>query len=133
MIKALIYGGRDWDNQPLMNAVLNYVHREYVFTSIINGGQVSRRVDDREHLYGADWQASVWASGNKILVDWYYANWTLGKRAGPMRNERMLYIGKPTLGVEFPGGKGTAHMRGLLDRAGVSVIEAKGLLALVQR
>jgi hypothetical protein len=39
------------------------------------------------------------------------AEWeSLGRKAGPIRNQRMLTEGKPALVVAFPGGKGTANM-----------------------
>jgi len=34
----------------------------------------------------------------------------LGKKAGPLRNQRMLDEGKPDLVVAFPGGGGTKDM-----------------------
>ena len=34
----------------------------------------------------------------------------LGKKAGPLRNQRMLDEGKPNLVVAFPGGGGTKDM-----------------------
>jgi hypothetical protein len=52
------------------------------------------------------------------------------KSAGILRNIEMLkYLieGKEECcGVQFPGGKGTAHMRSLLDKAGVKVYEYMG-------
>jgi hypothetical protein len=52
------------------------------------------------------------------------AEWeTLGRKAGPIRNERMLTEGKPDLVVAFPGGRGTAHMTRLAREAGVEVVE----------
>lgn len=120
MTNALIYGGRDWDNQPAMSDFLGRLHGAYRFTRVINGGQVSR---ERGRLWGADWQAAVWAQSHKIEVLYFYANWHLdGKAAGPIRNARMLSAGRPDVGVEFPGGKGTRDMRNRLIRAGIPIV-----------
>lgn len=123
-MKAIIYGGRDWDNQQTMNAALDRIHAEMPITLVLNGAQVSRRDG---HLFGADWQADVWATSRGIPVQRFFANWTgEGKAAGPLRNQRMAEA-RPTLGVQFPGGKGTRDMRRRLDAAGVRVIEVSAL------
>jgi hypothetical protein len=45
------------------------------------------------------------------------AEWErLGRKAGPIRNQRMLEEGKPDLVVAFPGGTGTAGMMGSRGR-----------------
>lgn len=52
------------------------------------------------------------------------ADWEdLGRKAGPIRNQRMLDDGRPELVVAFPGGPGTAHMCRIAREAGVEVIE----------
>ena len=120
-MKVLIFGGRDFDDQPYMNAVLDRLHAIWKFTSVINGGQVSRASN---RLFGADWQASVWASAHGMPPRYFYANWSgEGKAAGPLRNQRMA-DDKPDIGVQFPGGKGTRDMRRRLNEAGIQVIES---------
>lgn len=130
MTNALIYGGRDWDNQPAMSAFLDGLHGAHPFARVINGGQVSRRIEPPlwpPYLFCADWQAAVWAQSHKIEVQYFYANWHLdGKAAGPIRNARMLSEGRPDIGVEFPGGKGTRDMRNRLIRAGIPIIYYSG-------
>ena len=44
-----------------------------------------------------------------------------GKRAGPMRNARMLAEFNPELVIAFPGGRGTADMIARAKKARVSV------------
>jgi len=44
-----------------------------------------------------------------------------GKRAGPIRNQRMLEEGQPDLIVAFPGGHGTADMVRRARQAGIEV------------
>jgi hypothetical protein len=122
-VRVVIYGGRDWDDQVRMNLVLDRLHEERRFTEVINGGQVSRD-NERGLVYGADYQAAVWARARGIRVRYFYALWGMhGRAAGPIRNGRMVAEGKPELGIQFPGGAGTRNMRGHLDRAGIEVIE----------
>jgi hypothetical protein len=40
----------------------------------------------------------------------YHADWQLGRKAGPIRNQRMLDEGRPELVIAFPGGRGTSDM-----------------------
>jgi len=47
----------------------------------------------------------------------------LGKKAGPLRNQRMLDEGKPDLVVAFPGGGGTKDMVRRAVSAGVAIHE----------
>jgi hypothetical protein len=71
---------------------------------------------------GADRLADRFAKAHGWHVDEYLADWkTHGKRAGPIRNQRMLDEGRPQLVVAFPGGRGTADMVDRARAAGVSV------------
>lgn len=120
-MRVLIYGGRDWNDQTALDGALDHLHAEHHFTAVINGGQVSRDKATGE-LFGADWQAAVWAQAHGIPVTYFYPNWQAeGRAAGPIRNARMLNEGRPELGVEFPGGRGTSDMRRKLLAAGIQV------------
>jgi hypothetical protein len=56
----------------------------------------------------------------------YEADWaTHGKRAGPIRNIKMLDEEKPRVVIAFPGGAGTANMMKIGREAGVPVVEVK--------
>lgn len=48
-----------------------------------------------------------------------------GKKAGPIRNAQMITEGHPTFAIGFPGGSGTAHMKKILDQAGVFNVSVK--------
>jgi hypothetical protein len=68
--------------------------------------------------------AEWWAKGIGVPCDVYEADWiSLGRKAGPIRNQRMLEEGKPDLVMAFPGGRGTADMVRRGKEAGVEVIE----------
>ena len=62
----------------------------------------------------------------RAACDVYMADWDgLGRKAGPIRNQRMLDDGKPDLGIAFPGGRGTADMVRRAREAGVETIQVQ--------
>ena len=95
------------------NGELAGLHQERGVTLIISGG-----------ARGGDTMAEWWAKTEGVPCDVYQADWTgLGRKAGPIRNQRMLDEGKPDLLVAFPGGRGTADMVRRGREAGIEVIE----------
>ena len=115
-MKVLIYGGRDWANRESLYFALDTFHKEYTFTSVIQG-----------EAKGADTMAKEWAISRGIPQKGYVAHWNIyGGSAGPIRNRQMLFDGQPEITVEFAGGRGTAHMRLLLNAAKILVLEVKG-------
>lgn len=77
---------------------------------------------------GADSAAADFAACSYCQLVEFKAEWDkYGKRAGYLRNKRMLDEGKPDLVVAFPGGKGTANMVKLAEEAGVKVIKIEAI------
>jgi len=113
-MRVLVCGGRDYKDARLVFETLQALHRKTPITTVIEGG-----------AYGADSYAREWAdtSIDQVIVEEYKADWSLGKKAGPIRNQRMLDEGKPDLVLAFPGGRGTADMVARAKKAGVKVIE----------
>jgi hypothetical protein len=73
---------------------------------------------------GADTLASDWARRRWVKELPFPANWKAeGKRAGPIRNQRMVAEGNPDLVVAFPGGDGTNDLITKAKAAGIKVIE----------
>ena len=72
---------------------------------------------------GADHLADEYAVVNWLGLETYPPDWSLGRKAGPIRNQRMLDEGKPDLVVAFPGGRGTADMVRRARQSGVPVME----------
>jgi hypothetical protein len=112
-MKILICGGRD---PPFpANTVYSWLDRlskDWFEPVIIEG-------DAR----GVDRMAGYWARTKGYTNLKFPAEWDkYGKRAGYLRNKRMLDEGKPDLVVAFPGGPGTAMMIKLAEEAGVKVI-----------
>jgi hypothetical protein len=115
MTRVLVCGGRDYQDRDALFAALDRLHAEHAFTVLIAGG-----------ARGADTLAYEWATARSVPTEIYMAEWErLGRKAGPIRNQRMLDEGNPDLVVAFPGGKGTAGMTALARNAGVAVNAAR--------
>lgn len=112
-MRILVCGGRDYADECCVSETLLSLGP----TLIIQGNAA-----------GADDIASRWAEANHVPVMPFPADWgTFGRKAGPIRNQRMLDEGKPDLVVAFPGGAGTADMVRRAKKAGVQVVEVKAL------
>src|SRR5262249_443502 len=115
-MRVLVCGGRDFEDAGLMISVLDRLHTQQVSTVLIHG-----------NAGGADRIADAWASGRGIPREPYevpQGEWDeIGKKAAPLRNQRMLDEGKPDLVVAFPGGGGTKDIVRRAVKAGVSVHE----------
>jgi hypothetical protein len=112
-MRVLVCGGRDYSDRAALAHTLGELHRTRGITLVIAGG-----------ARGADTLAEEWAKSQAIPCDVYQADWDgLGRKAGPIRNQRMLDEGPPTLVVAFPGGRGTADMVRRAREAGIETIE----------
>jgi hypothetical protein len=110
-MRVLVCGGRTFDNALDLERALR-PHQDRIML-LIHGGQT-----------GADQLAGLWAQRRGIPVQEFKADWkTLGKAAGPIRNQKMLSEGKPDMVIAFPGSTGTADMVKKAKKAGVPVWE----------
>lgn len=111
--RVIVCGGRDYRDQSHVVEVLDNLSALGKITTIVQGG-----------ANGADLYAELWAESRDIPFETWPADWRQeGRRAGPLRNQRMLNAGA-CLVVAFPGGRGTADMVRRARKAGVPVIEA---------
>ena len=112
-MRVLVCGGRDYrDSDHVWNTLCDLDASERI-DCVIHGAAT-----------GADHEGMIWAQGNDRKHAPFSAEWErYGKRAGPLRNERMLRDGKPDLVVAFPGGRGTADMVAQAQLAGVRVLQ----------
>jgi hypothetical protein len=109
-VRLLVCGGRDFDDQELLDNALGDVTQTIGRSDVlIHGG-----------ARGADRLAGEWAKRFGIPVMVFPADWeTHGRRAGYLRNRQMLVEGEPTHVVAMPGGRGTADMLRQARLAGV--------------
>lgn len=99
-MRVLVCGGRDYRDFQRVKRYLNTLHSTIEIDTLIEGG-----------ARGADTLARVWAAQASVPVETFPADWSQhGRRAGTIRNKRMLTEGRPDLVVAFPGGVGTADM-----------------------
>ena len=108
MVRVLVCGGRQFENRDMLNAALDKLHHERVFSLVISGGAP-----------GADSLAEAWAKAAGVTRKIYAPRWEYPGR----RNQRMLDERRPDLVVAFPGGRGTADMVGRARSAGIEVID----------
>lgn len=112
-MRVLVCGGRDYSDFDKVADVLNGLRNEGKLSVVIQGG-----------AFGADALAKGHAATLKVPCITFRAEWgKYGKRAGYLRNVRMLEEGKPDMVVAFPGGRGTAMMIQIAKEAGVPVME----------
>jgi hypothetical protein len=114
-MRVLVCGGRAYTDREALAAVLADLRRMRGIALVIAGG-----------ARGADTMAAEWAKARDIPCSVYMADWDgLGRKAGPIRNQRMLDEGKPDLIVAFRGGRGTADMVRRAREAGIETIEVR--------
>lgn len=120
MIKILVCGGRDYDDQDSLTRSLSKICAERGYW---NDGHPNCMIISGL-ARGADTLALYWAKDLVLPTMQFPANWDkYGKSAGAIRNTQMLKVGQPDLVVAFPGGRGTDHMKSIARAAGVEVIQ----------
>lgn len=118
-LRVLVCGGRDYPADAVWHFLEHYAPAELgaPIGVVIHGGATG--ADEAAAKWGK------WAASDGVKTIEFRANWRkYGKRAGPLRNERMLGEGKPDAVIAFPGGRGTADMVTRAEAAGVRVIRA---------
>lgn len=118
MARYLICGSRDYCDLELMEATLAKLPPpEVVITGMARGADEAGRL----------WASKHWKDAKHLG---FPAEWgKYGRAAGPIRNQKMLEEGKPTLVIAFPkDGKsissGTKSMITLSEKAKVPVLIA---------
>lgn len=114
-MRVLVTGGRDYNDRTVVFCALNKFDSTIGnITAIIHGDAT-----------GADYLAKCWAVAydvKEIPEPVKKDEWRdLGRKAGPLRNQKMLDLYAPDCVVAFPGGRGTANMMRLAEEAGVPV------------
>jgi hypothetical protein len=109
MHRVLVFGSRDWTDVDLIRRRLE---RFPSGTTVIHGA-----------AHGADTIGGDVATELGFTVIAEPADWSQGRGAGPIRNQRMLEIHRPTCGLGFMVGwtRGSADMLQRLIKAGLPV------------
>lgn len=115
-MKVLVCGGRAYNKVTHVCNTLDEIHAEKTITEIISG-----------NARGADQLSELWAKQNNVTLRVFPADWDRhGKRAGYLRNVKMLEEGDPDMVVAFPGGKGTRMMVAIAESADIPVLNLTG-------
>lgn len=108
----LVCGGRHYNDRRKAHIELDRLAANRRVTTVITGGAP-----------GADALAAEWAESRCVEHIVFPADWKRhGRAAGPIRNQRMLDEGQPSLVVAFPGGAGTSDMARRARAAGIQVL-----------
>lgn len=108
MLRVLVCGGRDYSEEEKVAQTLDLL--PFPLTLICGMAP------------GADMLAFRWAESRGLPIECYPANWRAqGLAAGPIRNQKMIDMGKPDLVIAFPGGRGTRDMMRRARANGVEV------------
>ena len=119
--KVIIAGGRDFDNEGLMNDQSYYFMRNLEVEEIITGGQKTWNRDKRKYI-GADYQAKLLAEKKGIPHREFQADWDrYGKRAGFIRNTEMGEVGTHLLAFWDGKSRGTKMMIDIARKKGIPV------------
>lgn len=119
-MRLLVCGGRDYAGRKALYATLDYLHAKRGILCVIAGG-----------ARGADTLAADWARARGVPLEEYLAEWGLyGRRAGPIRNTRMLDEGRPYGVLAFPRangewGSGTQDMMNQAFERGLPVSQVR--------
>lgn len=114
MRRILITGSRDWTDETAVHTLIlaeafNLPPGEVV---VIHGDCTT----------GADVIADAFARKQGYTVEAYPADWSQGRKAGPLRNQHMVDLGADIcLAFPLPGSRGTLGCMKMAHRAGISL------------
>lgn len=108
MIRCIVCGGRDFDDWPLLKRKLDAIFARQSVVEIVSGGAP-----------GADTLGERYAAERGWPVRRFPADWSQGRRAGPLRNAEM--VAYATHLIALPGGRGTADCVRQAREAGLVV------------
>ena len=112
-MRILVCGGRNYADEKRVLSALKSVQDKRGLDCVIQGGAP-----------GADQLAGAAGESIGVPVEVFPADWkTHGRKAGPLRNQRMLEEGRPDGVIAFPGGSGTKDMVRRARAAGLPVWE----------
>ena len=112
-MRVLVCGDRNWTDRQTILHRLSAITSDEPITIIAGGAR------------GADTLAVYAAQELGYQYKEYFADWSIGRSAGPQRNRRMLVDGQPDLVLAFhlniSQSKGTANMIAQAKKAGIPV------------
>jgi len=108
-MKVIIAGSRHIEDYELLEEAIKASGFE--ITKVVEGG-----------ARGVDSMARKWGDSEGIPVETHKADWdSLGKSAGPRRNEGMAKVADALIAIWDGESPGTKHMIGVAERRGLQV------------
>lgn len=115
-LRVLVTGSRDWTDERAISDALRAI-----------GSGIASQDVTVVHGHcptGADAIADKAARIFGMNVERHPADWSLGKKAGPLRNQKMVDLGADVcLAFPLPGSRGTKHCMGAATKAGIPVLD----------
>lgn len=90
-MKLLCCGSRHWTDIHVIASVLETFVSDVSKVTVIHGGQCIKN-EKEQIVSGADWICGQVAEQLGFFVKEYPADWSVGKSAGPRRNQRMIDV-----------------------------------------
>ena len=106
-MKLIIAGSRDLNRYDLVNKFANKINDKYNISHIVSGA-----------AHGIDLLGEQWARENNKKIISMPANWSLGPKAGPIRNLEMLNICDIILVIMHEDSRGSSHMSDIGIKSG---------------
>jgi hypothetical protein len=110
-MRIIVCGGRYYDDDSRVQNVLNEYTADWFERGLVVVHGAAR---------GADTLAAEAAKRLGYKAEEHPADWNLGRRAGPIRNQAMVAAGADLL-IAFNGARGTADCVKRAERAGIPV------------
>lgn len=107
-MKLLVSGYRNFFDYEIISREMKNILEKDTDHTVIHGG-----------CFGVDTIAGKVSEENNWNVQIFNADWSIGKKAGPIRNQKMIDEGKPDFALLFLSekSKGTLDMKNRLDSA----------------
>jgi hypothetical protein len=143
-MRVLVCGGRKYGKLPPQHLrqgpewearLKEYEHVMATLERFAVENSACYKPDDNWLPFDIEIVSGCATGADSVAIDWAVVNWCHwlefpaewdkhGKKAGFIRNQKMLDEGKPDVVIAFPGGNGTKDMIRRAEAAGVKVIIA---------
>lgn len=105
-MKVLVTGSRHWTDWRVIYKHLDLIGPD----EVVQGG-----------AKGADAFAHQWAKKHGKISTTYFADWSIGPHAGPIRNATMVAHSKPDMVLAYGSGRGTMGTVKVAQEHGIAV------------
>lgn len=132
MTRTIIAGAREGATYADIYRAMLRASEAGVIPTVVLCGACRWEVVPYAHAYGgppaiedlsADMLGERWAAQHHLPVDFYFADWAIGRRAGPERNARMAQAGEALVLVWTGTSKGSASMLREAQRRELKIVE----------